>query len=111
MYKKGSMSKTRSGRKDFRTHKRDKVFNARGHYQTKKMKPYMKGGIKKGSMSKTRSGRKDFRTHKGDKKFNARGHYQTKKMKPYMKGGYSNPYSLGSYYTNTDNTVGYAKKY
>ena len=29
MYKKGSMSKTRSGRKNFRTHKGDKVFNAR----------------------------------------------------------------------------------
>ena len=56
MYKKGSNSKTRSGRKDFRTHKGDKKFNARSHYQTKKMKPYMKGGYKKGSMSKTRSG-------------------------------------------------------
>ena len=48
MYKKGSMSKTRSGRKDFRTHKGDKKFNARSHYQTKKMKPYMKGGYQKG---------------------------------------------------------------
>ena len=48
MYKKGSNSKTRSGRKDFRTHKGDKKFNARSHYQTKKMKPYMKGGYQKG---------------------------------------------------------------
>ena len=35
-YKKGSMSKTRKGRKDFVTHKGDKYFHRRGHRQTKR---------------------------------------------------------------------------
>ena len=35
-YKKGSMSKTRKGRKDFVTHKGDKDFHRRGHRQTKR---------------------------------------------------------------------------
>jgi hypothetical protein len=33
-YKKGAMSKTRKGRKDFVTHKGDKYFHRRGHRQT-----------------------------------------------------------------------------
>lgn len=35
-YKKGAMSKTRKGRKDFVTHKGDKKFHRRGHIQTKR---------------------------------------------------------------------------
>jgi len=35
-YKKGSMSKTHKGRKDFVTHKGDKNFHRRGHRQTKR---------------------------------------------------------------------------
>ena len=35
-YKKGAMSKTRKGRKDFVTHKGDKDFHRRGHRQTKR---------------------------------------------------------------------------
>ena len=44
-YKKGSMSKTRRGRKDFITHKGSKKYNRRGHRQSRnsrgrKGKPY-----------------------------------------------------------------------
>ena len=35
-YKKGTMSKTRKGRKDFVTHKGDKDFHRRGHRQSKR---------------------------------------------------------------------------
>ena len=35
-YKKGTMSKTRKGRKDFVTHKGDKDFHRRGRRQTKR---------------------------------------------------------------------------
>lgn len=38
--KKGSMSKTRHGRKNFVTHKGSKVFNRKGHYQYGYPMPY-----------------------------------------------------------------------
>lgn len=39
-FKKGTKSRTRSGRLNFITHKGDKVYNADGHYQKSKHKPY-----------------------------------------------------------------------
>ena len=38
--KKGSMSKTRPGHKNFMTHKGSKVYNKAGHYQHKMPMPY-----------------------------------------------------------------------
>ena len=37
---KGQRSRTRKGRKDFRTHKGDRVYNRRGHRQYRKRRPY-----------------------------------------------------------------------
>ena len=52
-YKKGSMSKTRRGRKDFITHKGSKKYNRRGHRQSRnsrgrKGKPYSRRNRKGG---------------------------------------------------------------
>lgn len=41
--KKGQMSKTRKGRKDFITHKGDKMFNRKGHRQSRRAKSTKKG--------------------------------------------------------------------
>jgi len=40
--RKRQRSRTRKGRLDFVTHKGDKVYNARGHYQRKRRSPYRK---------------------------------------------------------------------
>ena len=44
---KGHKSKTRKGRKDFETHKGDKVFHRKKHFVRKSRKPYTKKSHKK----------------------------------------------------------------
>ena len=53
----GSMSKTRPGRKNYTTKKGSKFFQSKGHRVNKGRKPY---GYHKGTRSKTRSGKIDF---------------------------------------------------
>ena len=43
-FHKGSVSKTRKGRKAFITHKGSKVYNRKGHYVKKNPLPFMMGG-------------------------------------------------------------------
>jgi len=57
MGKKGSMSLTHPGRKNYTTKKGDKVFHKKGHYVKKSYKPF---SYRKGSRSKTHKGFFDF---------------------------------------------------
>ena len=64
MGKKGTMSLTRPGRKNYTTKKGDKVFHQKGHYVKKSYKPF---SYKKGSKSKTNKGFLDFIFRKNTK--------------------------------------------
>ena len=59
-YKKGSPSKSRKGRKDFVTHKGDKVYDEDSHYVHKKRRPY----TKKRKSKKHRKSRKHRKSKK-----------------------------------------------
>lgn len=84
-FRKGSLSRTHPGRKNFTTKRGDKVYHRRGHYVRSKTRPYhrRRGGYDKGSRSLTRKGRKDFMTHRGDKDYHRRGHDVRKSHTPF----------------------------
>ena len=81
---KGTLSKTRKGRKNFTTKKTSKYHQKNGHWLTNMYKPF---NFHKGSRSKTRKGEKAFMTHKGSKVYNRKGHYVKQTPLPYMMGG------------------------
>jgi len=80
MGKKGTMSKTRPGRKNYTTKRGDKVYHRNGHNVKKTHKPY---SYRKGSASKTNLGLLDYTTKLGDLVFHQKGHYVKKAAKPY----------------------------
>jgi len=65
MGKKGSMSITHRGRKNYTTKKGDKVFHQTGHFLKKTFKPF---SYRKGSRSKTNKGFLDFVFRKNTRK-------------------------------------------
>ena len=77
---KGTMSKTRPGRKNYTTKKGDLVYHQKGHYVRKTHRPY---SFRKGSRSKTRKGLMDFTTKLGNLFFHQNGKYVKKTRKPY----------------------------
>ena len=81
MGRKGTMSKTRPGRKNYTTKKGNVVFHQKGHYVRKSYKPF---SFRKGSRSKTHKGLHDFTTKLGNLFFNQTGKYVKKSRKPYM---------------------------
>jgi hypothetical protein len=80
MGRKGTMSKTRPGRKNYTTKKGDLVFHQKGHYVRKSYRPY---SFHKGTRSKTNKGLMDFTTKLGNLVFHQKGHYVKKSRKPY----------------------------
>jgi hypothetical protein len=68
-YKKGSMSKTHKGEKDFTTKKGDKVFHRSHHFIRKSFQPYsfnkmISGGKRTKRKRSTRSKRNRSRKHR-----------------------------------------------
>ena len=80
MGRKGTMSKTHPGRKNYTTKKGNRVFHQKGHYVKKSHRPY---SYHKGTRSKTHKGLMDFTTKLGNLVFHQNGRYVKKSRKPY----------------------------
>ena len=82
MGKKGTISKTRPGRKNYTTKRGDKVYHRKGRYVKKTHRPY---SYIKGSASKTNLGLLDYTTKLGNLLFHQKGHNVRKSRRPYTK--------------------------
>jgi hypothetical protein len=82
MGKKGTISKTRPGRKNYTTKRGDKVYHRKGRYVKKTHRPY---SYRKGSASKTNLGLLDYTTKLGNLLFHQKGHNVRKSRRPYTK--------------------------
>lgn len=80
MGKKGTKSRTHTGRKNYTTKRGDKVYHSKGHYVKKTHRPY---SYRKGSASKTNLGLLDYTTKLGNLVFHQKKHYVRKSRKPY----------------------------
>jgi hypothetical protein len=82
MGKKGTMSRTHKGRKNYTTKRGNKVYHQKGHNMSLGHMPF---GYKKGSHSKSKPGLFDFTTKFGDLVFHQKGHNVKKSKKPFAR--------------------------